>query len=186
MRPPEPSPELHVHSSVNLRPGEQGSSCDALCTPFLRGNLRFALLPLLWAWLCCGCRLAADAGCCWRALPPTPGSAHLLISVFVAPAPLPGAFLAEAGMRSTAGGGFFASQEGCSLGGSFAGSGAGMENGSEVIAARLLGLEIGLKTAGSSALQPVSRGERERKIISSAFSPALHTHSRLRREAAGG
>lgn len=124
MRPPEPSPErVHVHSSVNLHPGEQGSSCDALCTPFLRGNLRFALLPLLWAWLCCGCRLAADAGCCWRALPPTPGSAHLLISVFVAPAPLPGAFLAEAGMRSTAGGGFFASQEGCSLGGSFAGSG---------------------------------------------------------------
>uniref|UniRef100_A0A8B9EFV1 RNA binding motif protein 19 n=1 Tax=Anser cygnoides TaxID=8845 RepID=A0A8B9EFV1_ANSCY len=43
--------------------------------------------------------------------------------------------------------------------------GAWMENRSEVIAARLRGLEIGLKTAGSSALQPVSRGERERNNI---------------------
>lgn len=52
-----------------------------------------------------------------------------------------------------------------------------MENRSEVIAASLRGLEIGLKTAGSSALQPISRGEREREIISDDFSPALHTHT---------
>lgn len=36
MCPPEPSPErVRVHSNVNLRPGGEGSRCDALCTPFL-------------------------------------------------------------------------------------------------------------------------------------------------------
>lgn len=162
-----------------------------LCAPLSYGGISF--LPFFLcsgqrerAWLCCQCRLAADAGCCWRALPPTPGSARLLISVFIAPAPLSGAFLAEAGMRSTAGGGSSPPGRAAALEGAALAPGAGMENGSEVIATRLLGLEIGLKTAGSSTLQPVSRGEREREIISSAFSPALHTHSRLRREAAGG
>lgn len=128
MCPPAPSPErVHVHSSVNLHPGGQGSSCDALCTPFLRGNLLLALLPLLWAEGTGLALLSVQTGSrCWLLLASSAAYPRLSSPpdfCFHRPGPavwcLPGrGGDAEHGRRR-----LFASREGCSLGGSCAGSG---------------------------------------------------------------